>query len=94
MGAAYSSLGRTKVLYATSLVLRGAKAKFLRRKPSVLYHRDFLHKFWFNDFNISLILSLIKISTLKIVQLLRYSQGNTQSIFYVIISNLLFLFPQ
>ena len=25
MGAAYSSLGRTKVLYATSLVLRGAK---------------------------------------------------------------------
>ena len=36
MGAAYSSLGRTKVLYATSLVLRGAKAKFLRRKPSVL----------------------------------------------------------
>ena len=36
MGAAYSSLGRTKVLYATSLVLQGAKAKFLRRKPSVL----------------------------------------------------------
>ena len=36
MGAAYSSLGQTKVLYATSLVLRGAKAKFLRRKPSVL----------------------------------------------------------
>ena len=36
MGAAYSSLGRTKVLYATSLVLLGAKAKFLRRKPSVL----------------------------------------------------------
>ena len=36
MGAAYSSLGRTKVLYATSLVLRGAKAKFLQRKPSVL----------------------------------------------------------
>ena len=35
MGAAYSSLGRTKVLYATSLILRGAKAKFLRRKPSV-----------------------------------------------------------
>ena len=31
MGAAYSSLGRTKVLYATSLVLLGAKAKFLRR---------------------------------------------------------------
>ena len=36
MGAAYSSLGRTKVLYATSFVLLGAKAKFLRRKPSVL----------------------------------------------------------
>ena len=36
MGAAYSSLGRTKVLYAISLVLLGAKAKFLRRKPSVL----------------------------------------------------------
>ena len=36
MGAAYSSLGRTKVLYATSLVLLGAKAKFLRRKQSVL----------------------------------------------------------
>ena len=36
MGAAYSSLGRTKVLYATSLVLLGAKAKILRRKPSVL----------------------------------------------------------
>ena len=36
MGATYSSLGRTKVLYATSLVLLGAKAKFLRRKPSVL----------------------------------------------------------
>ena len=36
MGAAYSSFGRTKVLYATSLVLLGAKAKFLRRKPSVL----------------------------------------------------------
>ena len=31
-----SSLGRTKVLYATSFVLLGAKAKFLRRKPSVL----------------------------------------------------------
>ena len=27
MGAAYSSLGRTKVLYATSFVLLGAKAK-------------------------------------------------------------------
>ena len=35
MGAAYSSLGRTKVFYATSFVLLGAKAKFLRRKPSV-----------------------------------------------------------
>ena len=35
MGAAYSSLGRTKVLYATSFVLLGTKAKFLRRKPSV-----------------------------------------------------------
>ena len=31
MGAAYSSLGRTKVLYATSLVLLGAKAKLLPR---------------------------------------------------------------
>ena len=37
MGAAYSSLNRTKVLYATSLnILLGAKDKFLRRKPSVL----------------------------------------------------------
>ena len=39
MGAAYGSLGRTKVLYATSMnsfVLLGAKAKFLRGKPSVL----------------------------------------------------------
>ena len=36
MGAAYSSLGRTKVLYATSFVLLGAKAKFLLWKPSVL----------------------------------------------------------
>ena len=35
MGVANSSLGGTKVLYAT-LVLLGAKAKFLRRKPSVL----------------------------------------------------------
>ena len=35
MGAAYSSLGRTKVLYAISFVLLSAKAKFLRRKPSV-----------------------------------------------------------
>ena len=36
MGAAYSSLGRTKVMYATFLVLLGTKAMFLRRKPSVL----------------------------------------------------------
>ena len=36
MGAAYSSVGQTKVLYATSLALLGAKAKFLRRKPRVL----------------------------------------------------------
>ena len=36
MGAAYSSLGRTKVLYATTLMLLGAKAKLLRRKPSFL----------------------------------------------------------
>ena len=36
MGAAYSSLSRTEVLYATSLVLLSAKVKFLRRKPSVL----------------------------------------------------------
>ena len=35
-GATYSSLGQTKVLYATSFVLLGAKAKFLRRKQSVL----------------------------------------------------------
>ena len=36
MGATYYSLGGTKVLYAISLVLLGAKAKFLQRKPSVL----------------------------------------------------------
>ena len=36
MGATFSSLGRTEVLYATSLVLLGAKAKFLRRKTRVL----------------------------------------------------------
>ena len=36
MGAVYSSLDRTKVLYAISLVRLGAKAKFLRRKSSVL----------------------------------------------------------
>ena len=35
MSAACYSLGQTKVLYATSLVLLGAKAKFLGRKPSV-----------------------------------------------------------
>ena len=36
VGAAYSSLGRTNVLYATSLVCLGAKAKLRRRKPIVL----------------------------------------------------------
>ena len=36
MGAAYSSLGRIKVLCAIALVLLGVKAKFLRRKPSIL----------------------------------------------------------
>ena len=36
MGAAYSSLGQTKVLYATSLLPLCTKAKFLRRKPNVL----------------------------------------------------------
>ena len=36
MGTAYSSLGRTKDLYAISLDLLGAKAKFLRKKPSAL----------------------------------------------------------
>ena len=36
IGAAYSSLGRNKDLYASSLVLLGAKAKFLRRKHIVL----------------------------------------------------------
>ena len=36
MGAAYSSLGQNKVLYATPFVLLGGKAKFLHRKPSVL----------------------------------------------------------
>ena len=36
MGIAYSSLVRTKVLYATSLVLLDAKAKLLQRKPSIL----------------------------------------------------------
>ena len=45
MGAAYSSLGRTKVLYATSFVLLGAKAKFLRRKPSVLVALEEISKY-------------------------------------------------
>ena len=36
MGAAYSSLDLTNVLYATSSVPLGEKAKFLRRKPSVI----------------------------------------------------------
>ena len=36
MGAAYSTLGLTKVLYAASLVLLGGNAKYLRRQPGVL----------------------------------------------------------
>ena len=40
IGAAYFSLGRTKVLYTTSLVLLGTKAKFLRRKPKVSVASD------------------------------------------------------
>ena len=37
MGATYSSLVKAEVkFYATSLILLGAKAMFLRRKPSVL----------------------------------------------------------
>ena len=40
MGTVYSSLGRNKVLYATSLVLLGAKPKFLRRIPKVLVALD------------------------------------------------------
>ena len=40
MGAAYSNLGRTKVLYATSLVLLGAKAEFLQRNPKALVALD------------------------------------------------------
>ena len=40
MGAANSSLGHTKVLYATSKVLLGAKAKFLRRRPKVVVALD------------------------------------------------------
>ena len=44
MGAAYSSLGQTKVLYATSLVLLGAKVKFLSRleenvRSKVVHHQ-------------------------------------------------------
>ena len=42
MGATYSSLGRTKVLYATSLVLLGAKARFLQMKPRVTIKQLFL----------------------------------------------------
>ena len=42
MGAAYSSLGRTKVLYATSLVLLGAKAKFQGNQMSELLWTRFL----------------------------------------------------
>ena len=38
MSAAYSSLGQTRVLYATSLVLLGAKAKFPQMKPSAFVH--------------------------------------------------------
>ena len=33
-------LGPTKVLYETSIVLLGAKAKFLRRKPKVVVALD------------------------------------------------------
>ena len=40
ISAAYSSKGHTKVLYATSIVLLGAKAKFLQRKPKVLVALD------------------------------------------------------
>ena len=36
MGHAYYSLGQTKGLYTTSFVLLDGKAKFLRRKSSVL----------------------------------------------------------
>ena len=36
MGSAYSSLGRTKVLYATSLVLLGAKSQVPAKESSVL----------------------------------------------------------
>ena len=41
MGAAYSSLGRTKVLYATSFVLLGAKAKFLPNFVAKLRKKSF-----------------------------------------------------
>ena len=37
MGAAYSSLGRTIVLYETSFVLLGAKAWFLRKKQQQVF---------------------------------------------------------
>ena len=40
MGAAYSNLRRTKVLYAISLVLLGVKSKFLRSKHKVLVALD------------------------------------------------------
>ena len=46
MGAAYSSLGLAKVLYATSLVLLGAKVRFLRRKPSVLVALEEISEMW------------------------------------------------
>ena len=40
IGAAYSSLGRTKVFNVTSVVLAGAKAKFQQRKRGVLVPLD------------------------------------------------------
>ena len=40
IGAAYPSLGRTKVLCAIFPVLPGAKVKFQQRKPSVLVALD------------------------------------------------------
>ena len=36
IGAAYSNLGQSKVLYAASFVCLGANAKFRQRKPKVL----------------------------------------------------------
>ena len=43
MGAAYSSLGLTKVLYATSLVSLGAKAKSCKgNRVSKLFKKKFL----------------------------------------------------